>query len=717
MTTEEFHRKLTAILSADVVGYSRLMGEDEEATVQTLNKYKQMIFGLIEHHKGRLVDSPGDNILAEFTSVVDAVRCGVQIQEDLKANNEGLPENRKMEFRIGINIGDVIQDGERIYGDGVNVAARIESLADPGGICISRTAYDQVKSKINIDYEYLGEYEVKNIKEPVRVYRIRMKPEAVTAIEKVTKTRLMTWQRVALSIVVIFILGAVAIWYFSFRQAPVVPDMEEAPVVGDVEEAPKTIAVLPFENLSPEKDQAYFADGIAEELLNSLTRISGLEVRGRTSSFSFKGKDMDLPTISKMLNVEYILEGSVRKAGEQVRITVQLINTRKDAHIWSETYEHTMDDIFAIQDDIAQSVADALEITLGIGELGRTPGMTSNIAAYDTFLAGRSLRSQLGRENISQAIEQLEQAVALDPDFAIGWYVLAYAYNQAAISLIPERAEEFLSKYNAALSRVVELTPETDLALGVAASRSGDRVEVERLYKKALALAPANYDTNYEYGFFLNRVGRPTEAIDYFQRCVRLEPLASGPHIWLGLAYELSGNSNAAVMATKKARDLSDQAALYNSGLLVLALEENNRALIDEYVALVQNTELFGNISDSRDIMQVMHALLDTPKEAGAELRLFLTDPAYSNPFNRHWIAIWASYFGEFELALQVSRESIGSNSAFIWTIWRPIHKGMRQLPGFKDLVRDLGLVDYWRTSGKWGDFCHPVGEDDFECD
>jgi tetratricopeptide (TPR) repeat protein len=421
-----------------------------------------------------------------------------------------------------------------------------------------------------------------------------------------------------------------------------------------------------------------------------------------------------------MLNVEYILEGSVRKAGEQVRVTVQLINTRQDTHIWSETYERTMDDIFAIQDDIAQSVADALQITLGVGELGRAPGMTTNIAAYDAFLAGRSLWLRPGRENTSQAIELLQQAVALDPDFAIGWYALANAYN-LAVPLIPERTEEWIVKRKEASSRGDELFlerfPETDLALRIAASRSGDWVEVERLFNKALAVFPANYETIYEYGWLLNSMGRPTEAIDYIQRLVRMEPLASSAHMWLGMTYEFSGNIDAASMAMKKARDLSDQPAVYNSGLITLALEKNDRALIDEYVAQVANTELLGNISDTRDINQVMHALLDTPEEAGTELRLFLTDPAYNNPMNLSGIAVWASYFGEFEIALQACRESIGLDSSLFSVIWRPIHKGMRQLPGFKDLVRESGLVDYWRTSDNWGDFCHPIGDDDFMCD
>jgi tetratricopeptide (TPR) repeat protein len=230
-------------------------------------------------------------------------------------------------------------------------------------------------------------------------------------------------------------------------------------------------------------------------------------------------------------------------------------------------------------------------------------------------------------------------------------------------------------------------------------------------------LAPANFDTNVGYGGFLNTVGRPTEAIDYFQRCMRMEPLSSVLYNQLGWAYEFSGNIDAATMTMKKGKELNNL-SLYSSNLMVLALEENNRALIKEYAVLVVNSDILGiNRSDTRHINEVMPALLDTPEKAGAELRLFLTDPAYNNTLRRSAIAVWASYFGEHELALQACRETIGSNLDTVMIIWRPIHKGMRQLPGFKDLVRDLGLVDYWRKSGNWGDFCHPVGADDFECD
>ena len=709
MNTDGFKRKLAAILSADVKDYSRLMSQDEVGTIETLKTYRELISSFVQQYKGRIIDTPGDNILAAFESVSNAVNCAAEIQRELAERNAQIPSMRMMQWRIGVNLGDVIEDDDRIYGDGVNIAARIEALAEPGGICVSGTVYDHVKNKLGLEYEYLGEQEVKNIQEPVRVYKVLSYPgaaahrvvKAKSAVEKKWRKTIFATAIVILLLCIVFVV----IRNYYYR-------IEIMPVASDVEEAPKTIAVLPFDNLSPDPDQAYFADGIAEELLNSLTRISELEVRGRTSSFSFKDEKKDLPSISKKLNVEYIMEGSVRKAGEQVRITVQLINTQKDAHIWSKTYRRTMDDILAIQDDIAQSVAEALQITLGVGELGREPGMTGNTAAYDAFLAGRSLTLQGGRENTSQAIEQLEHAVALDPDFAIGWDDLASAYNQA-VNLIPERAKEFAAKREAALSRVVELIPETDLALRIAASRSGDRMEVERLYKKALTLAPADYETNSGYGWFLNSVGRPTEAIDYFQRGVRLEPLVSTSHVWLGSTYEFSGNCDAAAMAMKKARDLSDQPTVPNGGLLVLAMEENKRALIDEYLALVLNTELLGNISDTRNINEVMQTLLDTPEKAGAELRLFMADPAYNNPMLRSGIAVWASYFGEHELALQAYRESTGLHVYF----WRPIHKGMRQLPGFKDLVRDLGLVDYWRTSGNWSDFCRPVGDDDFVCE
>ena len=710
MSLQEFERKLTAILSADIAGYSRLMGKDEDFTIKTLTGHREMMTTLIRKHKGRVIDSPGDNLLAVFSSVTRAVDCAVEIQREMAERNEELPDNRKMEYRIGVNLGDVIEEGDRIYGDGVNIAARLESLAEPGGICISDFVYKQVRNRLKLEYEFMGDQSVKNIKEPVPVYRVLMGSETTAKVVEKEKTKGGIPPRIGIAVAILILLCiATGLFYWKFYSIDSSKieersiETEQTPVKPTVEEAPKTIAVLPFENLSSEKDQEYFADGITEELLNSLSRISGLEVRGRTSSFYFKGKDMDLPTISKILNVDNILEGSVRKAGEQVRITVQLINTRKDAHLWSKTYERTINDIFAIQDDIAKSVADALQITLRVGELGRSPGMTNNMDAYDAYLDGRSLMSKYGREDISQAIEQMKQAVAIDPDFANGWRALAGAYANARY-VIPERSEEWEAKLEEASSRAdklfLERFPDSNLALTIAASQSGDRMEVERLYNKALVVAPKNDDTNNAYGWFLNTVGRPNEGIDYFKRMVRLEPLAAWAYSQLGFTYDLIGNLDAAAMTFKKAKELTSDPTFFYTGLMVLAMEEKNRALTDKYLLL------------SGD--KVMHTLLDKPEEAVAELRLLLTDPAYKNPTRREPIAVWASYYGEYELALQIFRDL---PSGFSSSVWRPIHKGMRRLPGFKEYVKEIGLVDYWRKSGNWGDFCRPVGDDDFECE
>jgi adenylate cyclase len=720
MNQDRTKRKLTAILSTDVVGYSRMMEADEAWTIQSLEENKRLISKLVEEFEGRVVDAPGDNLLAEFNSVVNAVECAVKIQQQLKKKNDNLVESRRMIFRIGVNLGDVIEEDGKIFGNGVNIAARLEGLANPGGICISRTAFDQVSTKLDLGYEFLGEHNVKNITVPVRVYRVLTDSKSIGKVigeKKVTRRlpRLIITSAIIVIIIAAGLTGWIIYSHQSQKTVPASIKQEQTPVASDLKGTPKTIAVLPFEDLSPEKNQEYFADGIAEELLNALTRISELEVRGRTSSFFFKGKNEDLHTISKMLDVEYILEGSVRKAGEQVRITVQLINTQKDAHIWSKTYDRAMTDIFAIQDDIARSVADAMQISLRVGELGRAPGMTDNIEAYDAYLVGLSFYQQLGRENVSREIEQLEKAVALDPDFAIAWGKLAHAYGDGT-TFIPERAKDFSSKAEAAYSRIIELIPESNLALRIKASRSGDRVEVERLYKKALALAPANPDTYSEYGWFLIYVGRPSDAIDYFQRSVRIEPLLVDTYLGLGNAYEYCRNLDASSNAFKKVKELTNEPMLGNVGLLVLAMEMKNRALIGEYASLISPTEAFGknSILDSRDINKDLFHLLNSPEKALDELRRQINDQAFKNPLGRSLIAVWASYFGDHELALQMYKES---GSLYSFLMWRPIHKEMRRLPGFKDLVRDFGLVDYWRKSGNWGDFCKPVGDSDFECE
>jgi adenylate cyclase len=349
MTTQEVKRKLVAILSADVKGYSRLMGEDEEATVRTLNVYKEVMANLIQQHHGRVVDAPGDNVLAEFASVVDAVRCAVMIQKELKARNAELPENRRMEFRIGVNLGDVIEDGEQILGDGVNIAARLESLSEAGGICISGTAFDHVRNKLDLGYEYLGEQTVKNIALPVRVYRVLMEPEAAGKVIGEKKAKPKQWQRPALyfAITLIVVVAAIAIWKLYVRPTPPLEVASKEKMAFPLPDVP-SIAVLPFVNMSEDPKQEFLCDGMTEAIITALSKVPRMLVIARNSTFTYKGKPVKVKQVSEDLGVRYVLEGSLQRSGDRLRINAQLIDALTGNHLWAERYDRDLKDIFAL---------------------------------------------------------------------------------------------------------------------------------------------------------------------------------------------------------------------------------------------------------------------------------------------------------------------------------------------------------------------------------
>ncbi|MBL7175527.1 MAG: hypothetical protein ISS66_06840 [Desulfobacteraceae bacterium] len=374
MATQDFKRKLTAILHADIEGYSRLMGENEDETIRTLATCRDVITAHIQQHQGRLVDFIGDELLAEFGSVGDAVLCSTEIQRELKVRNAELPEDRKMLFRIGLNLGDVVKEGERIYGDGVNVAARLEKLAEGGGICISGAVYDSIKNKLTFDYEYLGEKNVKNIADPVRVYRVMVRPDASDV---------------------------------SFQQTQAL-DLPDIP----------SIAVLPFTNMSDDPEQEYFADGMTEDMLTDLSKISGLFVISRSSVFSYKGRSVKIEQIGRELGVHYVLEGSVRKDGDRVRINAQLIDAATAKHLWAERYDGHLGDVFALQDEITQKIISALAIKLTPGEQEQvTRKETDNIEAYDTFLKGWEHYIRCTPDDLDKAIPYFKKAIELDPNF------------------------------------------------------------------------------------------------------------------------------------------------------------------------------------------------------------------------------------------------------------------------------------------------------------
>jgi adenylate cyclase len=508
-------RKLTAILSADVKGYSRLMGEDEEATIRTLTAYRAVIGRLIQQHRGRVVDSPGDNLLAEFASAVDAVQSAVAIQKELQTRNAELPDQRKMQYRIGINVGDVIVEGDRLYGDGVNIAARLEGLAEPGGICLSGTVYDQVENKLALGYRFLGEQVVKNIAKPVRVYRVK-EAEAIATAQV---------------------------------------NREEAGARLPLPDKP-SILVLPFINMSNDPEQEYFGDGITEDITTDLSKISSLFVISRNSAFTYKGKAAKAQDISREMGVRYVLEGSVRKTGERIRITAQLIDATTDHHLWSERYDRSLKDIFALQDEIVQKIVTTLKLQLTLQEQGVIAHKhTNNLEAYDTFLRGIGYFWRLTKEANAQARQLWEKALALDPQYAeayawLGWtYWLEWSWRWSADPQTPRRAlalaqqavalDDFLPGAHSVLSLVYAQIQQYDQALA-----EGER---------AIALDPNNADSYAWHAVVLNYAGRSEEAVRMVEQAMRLNPHYPSLYLaHLGVAYGLTGRHAEAVTILKE---------------------------------------------------------------------------------------------------------------------------------------------------------------------
>ena len=523
-------RRLAVILAADVVGYSRLMEADEEATARTLSAYREIIDGQITGHHGRVFGSAGDSVIAEFASPVEAVRCAVEIQREIEARNADLPEDRRMRLRIGINLGDVIVEGDNLLGDGVNIAARLETLADPGGISLARSVFDQVKKQIDLGYEYLGEHEVKNIAEPIRVYRVLTEPDAVGKVIGEARRTAPSWMKLALAAAVAVLIAvlAVGLWLRPW-QATVEPASVER-MTHPFPDKP-SIAVLPFTNMSDDPAQEYFADGMTEDLITDLSKVSGLFVIARNSVFTYKGKAVKVGQVAEELGVRYVLEGSVRRSGGQVRINAQLIDATTGGHIWAERYDGSLDDVFALQDNVTRKIVAVLAVQLTAGERERVARKETEVPeAYDAFLQGWQHYLRQNPENFRKAISYFEQAVELDPQYARAYAALAATYAQVWNNIWHAKvglkylhdprflAEEFLAK---------ALLRPTPLAHQVAAgmlTQQGRHEEAIAEAERAISLDPNDADGYIALAGALILAGKPEEARQLVQRAMRLNP-------------------------------------------------------------------------------------------------------------------------------------------------------------------------------------------------
>ncbi|MHC4792215.1 MAG: adenylate/guanylate cyclase domain-containing protein [Planctomycetota bacterium] len=584
MAEEGFKRKLTAIFSADVEGYSRLMGDNEEATVRTLTSYREVFTTLIQQHNGKVLDSPGDNLLAEFASVVDAVQCAVAVQKEINSRNDELPENRRMQFRIGINLGDVIQEEERIYGDGVNVAARLEGLAEPGGICVSKTAFDQIESKLPYGYEFLGDQPVKNIAKPVGAYRVLMEPRVTVAGEP-EKDKRSPVRRMPILVGVAAVLVsaiAVGIWQFYMRRPSVEPASVEKMAYPLPDKA--SIVVLPFANMSDDPKQEYFSDGITEIIIATLSKARDMFVIARNSAFTYKGKAVKIKQVAEELGVRYVLEGSVQKAENRIRITVQLIDALTGNHLWAERYDRDLKDLFALQDEITIKIITALRVKLTEGE--QVTVETDNLDAYLKYLQSRKQMQRKNKEGNALAQKLIEEAIALDPEYATAYLILSATHLMDIMYGSSESPKQSLQAAEELVQKAISLS-------GVNADARaflGRIYLTKRQYKEAIAegkraveMAPNSAFVHAALAFSLKHAGRPEEAIPLYKKAIRLSPISDS---WilsdLGHCYGMLGRYEEAILAFKKAISISPESPYYHSYLaanyLLTAREKKARA-------------------------------------------------------------------------------------------------------------------------------------------
>jgi adenylate cyclase len=501
---EETVRKLAAMFAADVEGYSRLMGQDEVGTLRRLTACRAILDQRIAAYRGRIFGSAGDSVVADFASAVDAVQCAVAVQEALAGEEQ-------MRFRIGVHVGDVIVQGENLFGDGVNIAARLEALAEPGGICISGAVRDQIGTKLPLDFTDLGEQQVKNIAQPIRAYRIGGASATVAAATSLP-----------------------------------LPDKP-------------SIAVLPFQNLSGDPEQEYFADGMVEEIITALSHYPSLFVIARNSSFTYKGRAVDVKQVGRELGVRYALEGSVRKAGNRVRITAQLVEAEAGNHVWAERYDRDLTDIFALQDEITQAVTIAIAPAIADAEQRRAmrkpPGSLDAWAAYQRGLWHFSKGTA---DNVALAEKFYQQAMDLDPTFAGSYTGLAYAYWRAAGVFGMRSLDEAENLAEALVRRAVALDgndAEARTCFGHLLMRRGDYAGALAEIERALAISPNLADAHEALGSVLTRSGHPRQGRTAVEKCIRLDPRNPNNNLQLlviTISYYLAGEYDAAVEAAKR---------------------------------------------------------------------------------------------------------------------------------------------------------------------
>jgi adenylate cyclase len=578
-------RKLTAILHADVVGFSRLMGEDEGGTHRALGELRRAVDPLIASHGGRIVGTAGDSLLADFSSVVDALSCAVEIQRASRGINDPIPPDRRLELRIGVNLGDVIVDGDDIFGDGVNIAARLEALAQPGTVCISQTVYEQVRNKLDLDYRPLGSHRVKNMAEPVRAYAVGVgaavprsgrgwRPLVVAAVGAATLT-----------------VVSVAAWTLYLGAGRELLGLVAAPKPVEVESlaAPTrlagrpSVAVLPFENLSGDTGQDFFSDGIAEDVITALGRFSNLLVVAKSASFQFKGRNFAPTEIGRRLDVRYLLAGSVRRVGDRVRVNAELSEAATGRNVWSEVYDAEVKDIFDVQQDIARRAVGAAAVKLTRFERERALGKpTESLAAYEYVLRGREFMSHATREGNHEAQDMFQRAIDLDPSYAAAYAALGLSLVEAVGSGWTEFVADDLARAETLAQKALSLDPASTDAYRLLAQVDLARGRFDLALaqtERALEINPSDAESYATRGNILVWAGRAAEALPWFEGALRFDRANARASLLLGLAYYFLDRYGEAVEAIDRglAGNLGRNTQLVGRPVLAASYAQLNR--------------------------------------------------------------------------------------------------------------------------------------------
>ena len=622
MSEDRAERRLTTILAADVVSYSRLMAADEAGTLTSLKAIRRELFEpKTTAHHGRVVKLIGDGTLMEFGSVVDAVNFAVDVQRAMARRNADVPEDQRITYRIGINIGDIIVEGDDIYGDGVNIAARLEGLAEPGGICVARNVYNQIEAKVDLAFEDLGEREFKNIPKPVQVFKVLPDSPAMehAAVPAPAAKRSWRWPLTAVGLVALVIVAGLALW-----QRPWEPREEPASVEAMAFPLPDkpSIAVLPFTNLSDDPNQEYFVDGMTEDLITDLAKIESLFVIARNTVFTYKGKSVVVPDVARELGIRYVLEGSVRRVGDVVRINTQLIDGVSGAHIWAERYDGTLADIFALQDKVTREIVAQLQITLTPDQQNRREtGGTDNPNAHDAYLRGWQLYRRYTPEDFVEAIPHLERAVELDPDYGQAWAALASIYW-------------ITHRKGTAWSLIVN--PDESIQVSWIGARDKAEINLRQAMRNPTPLAhQVESQISWDYRQFERALAEAEQAVD-------LDPNDPEGHLAMAWALIFSGRAEAAIASTETAIRLDPN--FPGSPLVALGTAQLMLERYDEAQTTLQRALAFrpGDLGIMVPL-GIAYARTDQQEEAKAALQIFFDDflVFYPSPKIENYMPWW----------------------------------------------------------------------------